>query len=94
MDWFRKSSRTIWEPLEENLVASGDLPHVTVEKREAAMQLRASIRRLTADQQQVLILRFGEELKLAQVARLMGKSVGAVKILQHRAVRRLQKLMT
>jgi RNA polymerase sigma-70 factor (ECF subfamily) len=48
---------------------------------------------LTDDQQQVIILRFVEEMSLAQVAGVMGKTVGAVKSLQHRALASLARLM-
>jgi RNA polymerase sigma-70 factor, ECF subfamily len=41
----------------------------------------------------VILLRFGEGLHIAEVGRLMGKSEGAIKILQHRAIERLRKLL-
>ena len=69
------------------------MPSTAVEKRQQQQQLRDAIGRLTADQQRVILLRVGEGLKLAEVASLMGKSEGAVKTLQHRAVRRLRKLL-
>lgn len=50
-------------------------------EREAA--LRAAISRLSADQQEVLILRFWEQLSHAEVANLMGRSEGAVRALQY-----------
>ena len=92
-DWFRSNSRHPALSLAEDLVADGDLPSTAVEKRQAQKQLRAALRRLTADQQRVILLRFGEGFKLGEVARLLGKSEGAVKILQHRAVQRLRTLL-
>jgi RNA polymerase sigma-70 factor (ECF subfamily) len=53
--------------------------------------LREAIRTLTEDQQQVLILRFFQDLTAAQVAEIVGKSVGAVQALQHRALGALQR---
>jgi RNA polymerase sigma-70 factor (ECF subfamily) len=93
MDWFRQQAKGATLALSEDLVAGGDSPSATVEKQQAQQQLRMAIHQLTADQQQVIILRFAEGFKLAEVARLLGKSEGAVKILQHRAVKRLQKLL-
>jgi RNA polymerase sigma-70 factor (ECF subfamily) len=52
-----------------------------------------AIAQLTSDQQQVILLRFGEGLKIAEVGQILGKSEGAIKILQHRAIRRLRKLL-
>jgi RNA polymerase sigma-70 factor (ECF subfamily) len=41
----------------------------------------------------VILLRFGEGRRVSEVSRLMEKSEGAVKILQHRAIKRLRKLL-
>ncbi len=48
--------------------------------------LRHALRRLTRDQQQVIILRFLEGYNTAEVAEMMGKQPGAVRTLQHRAL--------
>jgi RNA polymerase sigma factor (sigma-70 family) len=46
---------------------------------------------LTPDQRDVLLLRVFGDLQLAQIAELLGRSEGAVKQLQHRAVEQLRK---
>ena len=101
MDWFRKQAKGAPVPLDEHahlmehsdLVMDGDAPSLVVERRQARQQLREAICELTADQQQVILLRFGEGLKIAEVSQVTGKSEGAVKVLQHRAVKRLAKLL-
>jgi RNA polymerase sigma-70 factor (ECF subfamily) len=93
MDWFRRQRRAVDLPLDVELLADTDLPPETVEHRQVREELRVAIRHLTTDQQRVILLRFGEGLKVADVARIMDKSEGAVKILQHRAVKRLRKLL-
>ena len=55
--------------------------------------LRTAVRELTEQQQQVVLLRFVEGLSLAEVAEATGKSQGAIKAMQHRAVVRLRKLL-
>jgi RNA polymerase sigma-70 factor (ECF subfamily) len=55
--------------------------------------LRAALRDLTDEQQQVLILRFFQDLTAAQVAAIMRKSVGAVQALQHRALGSLERAL-
>jgi RNA polymerase sigma-70 factor (ECF subfamily) len=69
------------------------LPAAALEKRQLQKQLRTALGRLTTDQQRVILLRFGEGFKLGEVARLLDKSEGAVKLLQHRAVQRLRAFM-
>lgn len=58
----------------------------TLEASVDREELRQAIRRLNSDQQQVILLRFVEELSHAEVARIVGKSEGAVRVIQHRAL--------
>ena len=56
-------------------------------------QLLACIRQLGSEQQECISLRFLQGLSVAETAAVMGKTDGAVKALQHRAVRRLADLV-
>jgi RNA polymerase sigma-70 factor (ECF subfamily) len=49
-------------------------------------ELSAALGRLTADQREVVVLRFVADLPLGSVAAMTRRSVGAVKALQHRAL--------
>lgn len=55
--------------------------------------LRRAIRLLTAEQQQVIILRLIHGLSHAEVAAIMGKNEGAVRGLQHRALATLHEIL-
>jgi RNA polymerase sigma-70 factor (ECF subfamily) len=57
------------------------------------VSLQQAMSRLTEDQQQVLLLRFYADLSNAEIARQIGKTEGAVKALQHRALQTLQQIM-
>ncbi|HET7489918.1 MAG TPA: sigma-70 family RNA polymerase sigma factor [Acidimicrobiales bacterium] len=48
---------------------------------------------LTPDQREVVILRFVADLPLADVARITGRRVGAVKAMQHRALETLARVL-
>jgi RNA polymerase sigma-70 factor (ECF subfamily) len=74
------------------VAAPEDVP-VVVEKKLAQQQLRAAIGHLTTDQQQVIILKFFEGLSNAEVGQVLGKTEGAVKSLQHRALDALHRIM-
>ena len=54
---------------------------------------RQALRMLAAEQQEVLILRFGQMLSLEETADIMDKSVSAVKSLQFRAVNTLRQIL-
>ena len=60
MDWFRQESKRGDIGLDEALVSEGASPALLVERRESQQRLRAAIRKLTTDQQRVILLRFGE----------------------------------
>jgi RNA polymerase sigma-70 factor (ECF subfamily) len=80
-------------PLDESLVSGEDSPHAAAERKMDIEQLLAATRRLTEAQREVISLRFTSELSIAQVARIMGKSEGAVKALQHSAIVALRRTM-
>ena len=54
---------------------------------------RTAIRELPDEQQEVIILRFGQELSLQETADIMGKKANAIKQLQFRAVNNLRRLL-
>ncbi len=56
-------------------------------------RVRRAIGRLTEEQQQVLILRFFDELSTGEVADIMGKNSGAIRGLQFRALSALRDLL-
>ena len=62
-----------------------------VELRLTFQETYSAMRFLTSAQQQVIALRFGGELSIAEVAKIMGKKEGAIKALQHSAVAALRR---
>jgi RNA polymerase sigma-70 factor (ECF subfamily) len=50
-----------------------------------------AVRALDGDQRQVIVLRFMDGLSYADVADVLGKSVGAVRVAQYRALRALRR---
>ncbi len=66
-------------------------PDVIVTRLEWRADLLAAVRALPAEQQQVILLRFGQELRNKEIARIMQRSEGAVKALLHRALGTLQR---
>jgi RNA polymerase sigma-70 factor (ECF subfamily) len=55
--------------------------------------LREAMRRLTLEQQHVIALKFFGGLPTLEIAAVLGRSEGAVKALQHRALSRLHNLL-
>jgi RNA polymerase sigma-70 factor (ECF subfamily) len=55
--------------------------------------LAGALQHLTDEQQEVILLKFVEGFSIAEVAKITGRSEGAVKALQHRALAMLARLM-
>ena len=55
--------------------------------------VREAILRLRDEQRQVIILRFIEDLDYREVSEIIGKSVAAIRVIQHRALNALRKQM-
>jgi RNA polymerase sigma-70 factor (ECF subfamily) len=79
-------------PVSEAL-GSGHSTEAEAEARLLRDRVRAAIRRLTLDQQQVLTLRFADDFSSAQTAEIMNKTVNAVKVLQFRATAALRRAL-
>jgi RNA polymerase sigma-70 factor (ECF subfamily) len=56
-------------------------------------RVRRAIVKLSSLHQDVIIMRFVEELAIREVAAALKKSEGAVKLLQHRAITELQRIL-
>jgi RNA polymerase sigma-70 factor (ECF subfamily) len=93
VDYLRKKSRRATVPLDDSLPASGLDPENATEQKVTIEELAVAAKKLTSAQREVISLRFASELSVAEVARAMGKSEGAVKALQHSAIVALRKVM-
>ncbi len=87
-NWHRDRSRRKVTSLDGLVVAGelGDSPERAVESGEEREELLKVIRRLSADRQQLLILKFVEGMTNAQIGQIMGRSEGAIKSLYHRTL--------
>ena len=68
-------------------------PEEAVLAAERRAEVAGAFRRLRADQQEVLALRVLGGLSAVQVGEVLGKSEGAVRVAQHRALRSLREAM-
>jgi RNA polymerase sigma-70 factor (ECF subfamily) len=95
IDHFRAARR--WQPEEQPPEPPG-LREPSAEDaafdalgREAMLELVES---LSPDQKQVLMLRFAFDFSNGEIAAILGKTEGAIKSLQHRALASLQRQLT
>jgi RNA polymerase sigma-70 factor (ECF subfamily) len=92
-DYYRAAVRHPQEALSDAEPAPLVSPEGMLQVEEEERALRAALRELSAEHQDILLLRFVERKSHAEVASLLGKSVTAIKSAQHRALTRLAELM-
>lgn len=81
-------------PLEEGLISDpGADPRDQALENSQRQEIRQLLEQLREDYRTVLILRFLADLSPDETAEAMGKSSGAVRVLQHRALAALRKLV-
>ena len=89
VDHLRRTKRRQQEPLDEQYVDPAVGPDIISLARLDHAALREAIAKLTDEQSQVIILRFIQDLSLREVAQITGRTEGAIKALQHRALQAL-----
>ena len=93
VDSYRRESKRPTVPLDESLLVGDDDPQQAVERRLDFERVMEATRGLTKAQREVISLRFAGGLAIAEAARAMGKSEGAIKALQHSAIAALRRTL-
>jgi RNA polymerase sigma-70 factor (ECF subfamily) len=90
-DHHRRHYRRPVEALTETMPDGAPGIHAEVDLREQKQQVQGALAQLTAEQQHVLALRFGQGYSLEETAEILNKNINAVKALQFRALSSLQR---
>lgn len=79
--------------LEESLPSGEPGPQGEYLREERLRALEGALRRLPEEQRTVVVLRFIEGMDYAQLASIVGKSQGALRVIQHRALAALRRIL-
>lgn len=91
IDYFRTSRQ--YQPLDGEIQADGDQPQQELEKKQTQQSLLQAISSLPQQQKQVIILKFIEDLDNHAIEHIMGKSQGAIRVMQMRALAALRQIL-
>ena len=94
-NYHRDRSRRPQTHLEDAAIISA--PHGTeqiVEEREEVQAVLAGVAGLPDDRREALIMRFAIGMDNREIARALGRSEGATKVLIHRAIRQLEQRLS
>ena len=94
VDHIRKASKEKRASLDEARAVGMEDPVQIAEQHSEVQELRAALERLPEAQREVATLRFIAQLSIAEVAKMLGKSEGAVKALQFNATASLRKVIS
>lgn len=91
----KKSAKNGHAPLPESLEAPGAFysPESSAQTKADGELIWQKVRHLSPEQRRVIVMRFLDDLSYEEVASILGKSVGAVRVLQFRGLQQLRDLM-
>jgi RNA polymerase sigma-70 factor, ECF subfamily len=94
-NYYRDRSRRPQTPLDsaDPIAARHDTVAIA-EGREELRQVMANLEHLSDDRREALIMRFALGMDNREIARALGRSDGATKVLIHRAIKQLQEEMS
>lgn len=88
----KKKTRRREAPLLDTIIAPDDPAEMAL-RQVASEEVHRAMNHLTDLQREVLSLRFGGQLSIAETAKVMKRSEGAVKFLQHSALEALRRVL-
>jgi RNA polymerase sigma-70 factor (ECF subfamily) len=93
IDYYRQKKSTVaLEEIENTLEYETNVVDVVNLQQQQKVLLKL-LKELGAEQQVILKLKFFEDLENHEIAELMHKSEGAIRVIQHRAILKLQELI-
>lgn len=94
IDHHRRDALASTIPLDERVLEGGQSVERALDRALTRQRLAEAMNCLTEDQRQVILLKFIEGLSNDEAARILGKTIGAIKSLQHRALAALERSLT
>jgi RNA polymerase sigma-70 factor (ECF subfamily) len=96
VDYYRKYAKKRkleegFDRVPERQTASDDNCQANWESRQVAEAIDRAVENLSLRQKEVFFLKYRQGMKLQQVAEIMAISLGTVKALQHRALKRIRR---
>ena len=79
--------------LDRDLAAADGDPEQLAGRAEEGRRIRRALDTLPEDRRQLIVLRFVDGLSAREIGTVLGRSPGAVRVLQHRALRQVAELL-
>jgi RNA polymerase sigma-70 factor (ECF subfamily) len=93
-NYYRDRSRRPQTAIDDaDTLASSHSTEALVQDRDDLKRILECVQRLPDDRREALIMRFGLGMDNREIARALGRTDGATKVLLHRAIRQLEELV-
>lgn len=89
IDYYRSARATV--ALEETIIDDTQMPEESVMQRMQLEKVKRAFGYLTSEQQDVVTMRFINDMSHKEIAQVLGKKEDAVRALQYRALKELKK---
>ena len=94
-NFYRDRSRKPVSAIEDaGVIAATHTTESLVEGREELKAILAGVQQLPDDRREALIMRFALGMDNREIARALGRTDGATKVLLHRAIRQLEEIVS
>lgn len=93
IDYSRRKKESRLDPEIAESIASGEDIEEQVIRRERQEQVQYTLAKLDSLDRQIVMLRFFEELPTREIARIVDKKDGAVRVRLHRALAKLREIL-
>lgn len=94
IDYYRtRKAHTSFDGLDEEVLKIVGVVENNLEATLAMDSVKKAIAQLGQEQQDVIIMKFIEDLSNEEIATALNKSEGAVRLLQHRAINNLKEIL-
>ena len=91
-NYYRDRSRKPQTPIEDaGVIAEMHTTEALVEHRDDLNRILECVQELPDDRREALIMRFALDMDNKEIARALGRSEGATKVLLHRAIKQLEE---
>ena len=94
IDFYRKKevlTVEINEEIKEKIKDQGEDILAEISAKQEVEEIMKALHKIKGEYREVIILRYIEELSVAEVAEIMGKNSGSVRVLLHRAIKALKR---
>lgn len=91
VDHFRKNKTTVDIELLENVLVDKSDTKAGLQKREAAEQVEVLLHHLSAQEKEIVLLRYQQELPMKDIAEIVDKEETTVRVIVHRSLAKLRR---